>query len=81
MASRTTSRARAPRASLRRLGQLSRPAPPAPPQEGSPEDSPLMDAPNTVFTPHIGASSKENMGRIAIIIERVIEDYIAKKES
>jgi D-3-phosphoglycerate dehydrogenase len=46
-----------------------------------PESSPLMDAPNTVFTPHIGASSKENMGRIATIIERVIEDYIAKKES
>ncbi|MHC4860597.1 MAG: NAD(P)-dependent oxidoreductase, partial [Planctomycetota bacterium] len=46
-----------------------------------PESSPLMDAPNTVFTPHIGASSRENMGRIAIIIERVIEDYIAKKEA
>ena len=37
------------------------------------------DAPNTVFTPHIGASSKENMGRIAIIVERLIEGYVAKK--
>jgi len=44
-----------------------------------PENSPLMDAPNTIFTPHIGASSKENMGRIAIIVERVIEGYVAKK--
>lgn len=46
-----------------------------------PESSPLFDAPNTVFTPHIGASSKENMGRIAIIVERVIEDYQAKKKA
>ena len=44
-----------------------------------PEDSPLMGAPNTVFTPHIGASSKENMGRIAVIVERLIQGYVAKK--
>ncbi len=40
-----------------------------------PESSPLFDAPNTIFTPHIGASTEENMGRIGIIIERLIEDY------
>lgn len=45
-----------------------------------PVDSPLMDAPNTLFTPHLGASSYENMGRIAIIIERIIGDYVAKKK-
>jgi D-3-phosphoglycerate dehydrogenase len=44
-----------------------------------PESTPLMDAPNTIFTPHIGASTKENMGRIAIIVERVIEDHLARK--
>jgi D-3-phosphoglycerate dehydrogenase len=42
-----------------------------------PENSPLFDAPNTIFTPHIGASTKENMGRIGIIIERLIENYQA----
>ncbi len=42
-----------------------------------PEGSPLLEAPNTIFLPHIGASTKENMGRIAIIAERVIEDYLA----
>jgi len=44
-----------------------------------PVDSPLLDAPNTIFTPHIGASSKENMGRIGIIVDRLIGDYIAAK--
>ncbi len=44
-----------------------------------PENSPLFDAPNTVFTPHLGASSKENMGRIGIIVKRLISDYVAAK--
>ena len=44
-----------------------------------PENSPLFDAPNTIFTPHLGASSKENMGRIGIIVERLISDYVAAK--
>ena len=44
-----------------------------------PVDSPLMDAPNTLFLPHLGASSKENMGRIAIIVDRIIGEYAAKK--
>lgn len=42
-----------------------------------PENSPLFDAPNTIFTPHIGASTKENMIRIGIIIERLIADFVA----
>ncbi|MHC4992504.1 MAG: NAD(P)-dependent oxidoreductase [Planctomycetota bacterium] len=46
-----------------------------------PEKSPLFDAPNTIFTPHIGASSVENMDRIAFIVERVIKDYLAGKEA
>ena len=44
-----------------------------------PENSPLMDAPNTIFTPHIGASSKENMKRIGVIIERLVSEFAAKK--
>jgi len=44
-----------------------------------PENSPLLGAPNTILTPHIGASTKENMIRIGIIVERLIEDYTAKK--
>ena len=46
-----------------------------------PNGSPLFDAPNTIFTPHIGASTSENMGRIAIIVERVIEDYLARAKA
>ncbi len=49
------------------------------PTDPPPADSPLFSAPNTIFLPHIGASSKENMGRIAIIVERVIEDYLGHK--
>lgn len=45
-----------------------------------PDGSPLYEAPNTIFTPHIGASTKENMGRIGIIADRLIADYVAKKE-
>lgn len=45
-----------------------------------PDGSPLFEAPNTIFTPHIGASTKENMGRIGIIADRLIADYVAKKQ-
>ncbi len=41
-----------------------------------PENSPLIGAPNTILTPHIGASTKENMGRIGTIVERLIEDFV-----
>ncbi len=44
-----------------------------------PEKSPLFDAPNTIFTPHIGASTKENMKRIGVIIERLVSEFAAKK--
>jgi D-3-phosphoglycerate dehydrogenase len=39
-----------------------------------PQNSPLIGAPNCIFTPHIGAESKENMIRIGQIIERLIAD-------
>jgi D-3-phosphoglycerate dehydrogenase len=44
-----------------------------------PGESVLFDAPNTVFMPHVGASTPENMARIGIIIEREIENYLAGK--
>ena len=44
-----------------------------------PENSPLINAPNTILTPHIGASSKENMKRIGIIVDRLISDYAKAK--
>lgn len=40
-----------------------------------PENSPLASAPNVLMTPHIGASSTENMQRIGEIIEKIIGDY------
>ena len=44
-----------------------------------PENSPLLDAPNVVLTPHIGASTKENLLRIGEIIDQKIGEYIASK--
>lgn len=43
-----------------------------------PESSPLFDAPNTILTPHIGASTSENMVRIGEIIELLIRDNKSK---
>lgn len=41
-------------------------------------DSPLLSAPNTIFTPHLGASSAENMQRIGVMVEGLIRDYAAR---
>ncbi len=40
-----------------------------------PENSPITDAPNTVMTPHIGASTKENLLRIGDVIEELIGKF------
>jgi len=40
---------------------------------------PLLSAPNTVFAPHIGAETKENMGRIGVIVDALIGQFAAKK--
>jgi D-3-phosphoglycerate dehydrogenase len=37
---------------------------------------PLYEAPNVIMTPHLGASSKENMLRIGDIIVRILEDFV-----
>lgn len=44
-----------------------------------PDGSPLFDAPNTLFAPHIGASTKENMLRIGIVIDRIIGEFVEGK--
>ncbi|MBI5507621.1 MAG: hydroxyacid dehydrogenase [Deltaproteobacteria bacterium] len=40
-----------------------------------PENSVLMDAPNTLFLPHLGASTVENMTRIGIMADRIIGEW------
>jgi D-3-phosphoglycerate dehydrogenase len=42
-------------------------------------NTPLLDAPNCVLAPHIGASTKENMGRIGAIVDAIIGKYVAQK--
>jgi len=37
---------------------------------------PLYDAPNVVMTPHLGASTRENMLRIGDIIVRILDDFV-----
>lgn len=44
-----------------------------------PENSPILTAPNTIVAPHIGASTKENMVRIGVIVERLIAEYAKTK--
>lgn len=38
-------------------------------------DCPLYDAPNAIMTPHLGASSRENMLRIGDVVVRILEDF------
>lgn len=42
-------------------------------------DNPLLAAPNTLLTPHIGASSKENLLRIGEEVVRILAEYTGKK--
>lgn len=46
-----------------------------PPEPGNP----LLSAPNTLLTPHIGASSKENLLRIGEEVVRIIAEYTGKR--
>jgi phosphoglycerate dehydrogenase-like enzyme len=43
-------------------------------------NSPLFDAPNTIFMPHIGASTPENMLRIGEIADQIIKEYVANRD-
>jgi phosphoglycerate dehydrogenase-like enzyme len=37
----------------------------------------LYDAPNVIMTPHLGASSAENMLRIGDVVVRILEDFVS----
>ncbi len=40
------------------------------------DDCPLYGAPNVIMTPHLGASSAENMSRIGDVVIQIIEDFV-----
>jgi len=40
------------------------------------ESCPVYDAPNAIMTPHLGASSHENMLRIGDVVIRILEDFV-----
>jgi D-3-phosphoglycerate dehydrogenase len=44
-----------------------------------PERTPLLDAPNVLMTPHLGASTRENLLRIGDVIVELIGAYVASK--
>jgi D-3-phosphoglycerate dehydrogenase len=43
-----------------------------------PPDSPILKAPNTILTPHVGAETKENLLRIGVVVDRIISEYAGK---
>ncbi len=43
-----------------------------------PENSPLINAPNVVLMPHVGASTKENLLRIGDTVVQIIEEFSKK---
>jgi D-3-phosphoglycerate dehydrogenase len=47
------------------------------PSDPPPADCPLLSAPNVFMAPHIGASSKENLGRIGDEVILILQDFKA----
>ena len=45
------------------------------PSDPPPADCPLLSAPNVFMAPHIGASSKENLGRIGDEVVLILTDF------
>ena len=46
------------------------------PSDPPPADYPLLKAPNVLMAPHIGASTKENLLRIGVEVEQIIESFV-----
>ncbi len=46
------------------------------PSDPPPADYPLLKAPNVLMAPHLGASTKENLGRIGAEVEAILADYV-----
>ena len=46
------------------------------PTDPPPDDYPILKAPNVIMTPHIGASSRENLLRIGEEVEAIIEEFV-----
>jgi D-3-phosphoglycerate dehydrogenase len=49
------------------------------PSDPPPPEYPLLKAPNVIMTPHIGASTKENLLRIGNQVVEILETFKAKK--
>lgn len=47
------------------------------PSDPPPADCPLLTAPNVFMAPHLGASSKENLGRIGDEVVAILKDFKA----
>ncbi len=47
------------------------------PSDPPPADCPLLTAPNVFMAPHLGASSKENLGRIGDEVVAILKDFEA----
>jgi len=47
------------------------------PSDPPPADCPLLTAPNVFMAPHIGASSKENLGRIGDEVVQILTEFKA----
>jgi D-3-phosphoglycerate dehydrogenase len=47
------------------------------PSDPPPADCPLLTAPNVFMAPHLGASSKENLGRIGDEVVLILQDFKA----
>jgi len=41
-----------------------------------PERTAIFDAPNCLFAPHLGASTRENMARIGAVAEEILGEYV-----
>ncbi len=46
------------------------------PSDPPPADYPLLQAPNVLMAPHIGASTKENLLRIGVEVEQIIAAFV-----